>query len=96
MDVTIADPVNPRHISSLRTATVPLAAAKAAHQGKLKKFRTASNRQPAVDFAFQPLAFELAGAMGYPKSKKLSIFFGIYVSIYVSIFSVFAMPPQCI
>ena len=32
----------------------------------------------------------------YPKSKNVSIFFGIYVSIYVSIFSVFAMPPQCI
>jgi hypothetical protein len=64
LDVTIADPVNPRHISNLRTASVPLAAAKAAHQEKLKKFRTASNRQPVVDFAFQPLAFELTGAMG--------------------------------
>ena len=64
LDVTIADPVDPRQISSLRTATVPLAAAKAAHQEKLKKFRTASNRQPVVDFAFQPLAFELTGAMG--------------------------------
>ena len=64
LDITIADPVNPKHISSLRTASVPLAAAKAAHQKKLTTFRTARNRQPVVDFAFQPLAFELTGAMG--------------------------------